>query len=138
MVVTGRMCYRTFGPGRNGNMCRMFEQSVRFPIRFGALKPFFVLIGLTPGRCYVEIGPDVVRVRMGWSFSADVPRAAIRSAHRVHDRRGRWLVNGAAGPLVALEIAAAGHARVLGFPVVLRELLVSVDEPEPLIDALSF
>ena len=56
----------------------------------------------------------------------------------MHGWRGRWLVNGAAGPLVALEIAAAGHARVLGFPVVLRELLVSVDEPEPLIDALSF
>jgi len=124
----------------------MAGQSIRFPIRFGALKSLFVVTGLTPARCYVEVGPDVVRVRMGWSFSADVPRPSIRCQHRVHDKRwsigvhgwrGRWLVNGAAGPLVALEIAPPAHARVLGVRVRLQELIVSVEEPDAVIAALS-
>jgi hypothetical protein len=127
-------------------MCGMSEPPVRFPIRFGTLKPFFVAIGLTPARCWIDIGPDVVRARMGWSFGTDVPRPSIRSAHRVHGKRwsigvhgwrGRWLVNGARGPLVALEIAPSGHARVLGVRVRLRELIVSVEEPDALIHALS-
>jgi hypothetical protein len=124
----------------------MTRQSIRFPIRLGALKPLFVVMGLTSRRCYVEAGRDVVRVRMGWSFSADVLRPSIRSAHRVHDKRwsigvhgwrGRWLANGAAGPLVALEIAPPAHARVLGVRVRLQELTVSVEEPDAVIAALS-
>jgi hypothetical protein len=124
----------------------MAEQSIRFPIRFGALKPLFVVTGLTPSRSYVNVGPEVVRVRMGWSFSADIPRRSSRSARRVaekrwsigvHGWRGRWLVNGARGPLVAIEIDPPVRARVLGFPVRLEELLVSVDEPDALAVALS-
>jgi len=139
------MCWRTFGPGRNGNTCLMAGQSIRFPIRFGALKPLFVVTGLTPARCYVEVGPDVVRVRMGWSFSGDVPRVSIRTAHPVgekrwsigvHGWRGHWLVNGARGPLVAIEIAPPARARVLGIRVRLEELIVSVEAADTLIAAL--
>ena len=124
----------------------MSEQPVRFPIRFGTLTPLFVLTGLTPSRSYLEVGPEVVRVRMGWSFSADVPRASIRAAHRLRDKRwsigvhgwrGRWLVNGARGPLVALELAPPTRARVLGIRVRLQELIVSVNEPDALIAVLS-
>src|SRR5262249_56750703 len=133
--VMGRMCKCTFGPGRNGDTCGMSEQPVRFPIRFGALKPLLVLVGLTPRRCYAEVGPEAVRVRMSWSFRADVPRAAIRSAHRLHDERwsigvhgwrGRWLVNGARGPLASLAIAPPAHAAVRGIRIRLREPLASV------------
>jgi hypothetical protein len=121
------------------------EQSIRFPIRFGALKPLFVVTGLTPSRSYLEVGPEVVGVRMGWSFSADIPRRSIGSVRRVaekrwsigvHGWRGRWLVNGACGPLMAIEIRPPTRARVLGFPVRLEELLVSVDDPDALIAAL--
>jgi hypothetical protein len=112
----------------------------------GALKPLFVVTGLTPGRCYVEVGGDVVRVRMGWSFSSDIPRASIRTARPVgekrwsigvHGWRGHWLVNGARGPLVAIELAPPAPARVLGFRVRLHELIVSVEEPDAVIAALS-
>jgi hypothetical protein len=111
----------------------MAEQSARFPIRFGTLKPLFVVTGLTPRRSYVDVAPDVVRVRMGWGFSADVPRGSIRSARPVaekrwsigvHGWRGRWLVNGAGGPLVAIEIAPPARARVLGIRVRLHKLIV--------------
>jgi hypothetical protein len=124
----------------------MAGQSIRFPIRVGALKPLFVVTGLRPARCYVEVGPDVVRVRMGWSFSGDIPRASIRTAHPVggkrwsigvHGWRGHWLVNGARGPLVAIEIAPPARARVLGVRVRVDELIVSVEEPDAAITALS-
>jgi hypothetical protein len=120
--------------------------SARLPIRFGHLEPLFRLLGITPSSSYVDIGPDRVRVRMGWAFGAALPRTSIRSARRVprnaisigvHGWRGRWLVNGAAGPLVAVAIDPPAPARVLGVPVRLRELVVSVDDPDALIRALS-
>jgi hypothetical protein len=119
--------------------------SARLPIRFGHLEPLFRLLGITPSSSYVDIGPDRVRVRMGWAFGAELPRTSIRSARRVpnaisigvHGWRGRWLVNGAAGPLVAVAIDPPAPARVLGVPVRLRELVVSVDDPDALIRALS-
>ena len=55
----------------------------------------------------------------------------------VHGWRGRWLVNGAAGPLVALEIEPPVRARVIGIPVRLRELFVSVDDPDAVIAELD-
>jgi hypothetical protein len=117
----------------------------RTPIRFGRLKPLFTLLGLMSGASYLDIGPDRVRVRMGWAFAADVPRSSIQSVRRVrnaisigvHGWRGRWLVNGAAGPLVALAIEPAARARALGYPVRLRELTVSVDDPDALVAELG-
>jgi hypothetical protein len=87
----------------------------------------------------------MVRVRMGWAFRADVPRRSIRDAGRVpnaisigvHGLRGRWLVNGASGPLVALSIEPPAPARVCGVPIRLRELTVSVDDPDGVIDELG-
>jgi hypothetical protein len=69
---------------------------------------------LRPDASGVEVDPAEVRVRMGWAFRLDVPRAAIRSASRsqarlrgttgVHGHSGRWLVNGSADGLVELTI----------------------------------
>jgi hypothetical protein len=55
----------------------------------------------------------------------------------VHGWRGRWIVNGAASPMVAISIAPAARARMLGLPVSLRELRVSVDDPEALVAAVT-
>lgn len=104
-----------------------------------------ILLGLTPSRSYLEIDPDLVRVRMSWGFRADIPRRSIRSLRRlgstinigVHGWRGRWLVNGAAGPLVALAVEPPSRARALGFPIRLRELIVSVDDPDAVVAELS-
>jgi hypothetical protein len=117
----------------------------RLPIRLGHLAPLFRLLGITHGLSYVDVAPDRVRVRMGWAFGAKVPRTSIRSARRVRDAisigvhgwGGRWLVNGAAGPLVSVTIDPPASARVLGFPVRLRELIVSVDDPGALIGELG-
>ena len=88
-------------------------------------------------------------------FRAELPRASIRSPRRVanqisigvHGGRGRWLVNGASGPLVAISLDPPTRARVYGIPVHagipygipvrLRELLVSVDDPDAVIAQLG-
>lgn len=93
----------------------------------------------------MEVGDDVLVVRLGWAFHAVVPRSSIIAARpdrrRVvsrgaHGWSGRWLVNGAGTGLVAITIEPAGRARVLGVPVSLRELVVSADDPEGLVAAL--
>ena len=84
----------------------------RFRIRFGQLGWTLKLTGLTPRRCYVKVDDDQLRVRMAYAFRADVPRSSLRSAERapnsplsigVHGWRGRWVVNGAASPMVYLD-----------------------------------
>lgn len=117
----------------------------RVPIRFGALKLLFFVMGMTPGRSYLELAEDELLVRMAWAFHARVPRASITSARRVgdtvnigvHGWRGRWIVNGAGGPMVAISIAPPARARALGFGAKLSELLVSVDDPDALVAALA-
>lgn len=76
-----------------------------------------------------------------------VPVSAVRRAQLfegrlplsigVHGWRGRWLVNGSRRGLVTIEIEPPARARVIGFPVRLRRLDVSVDEPEALVASLS-
>jgi hypothetical protein len=117
----------------------------RFPIRFGRLGWPVRVTGLTPTRSYLEIEDERLRVRMGYAFRADVPLVSVRSAERapdsplsigVHGWRGRWIVNGAASPMVAISIDPPARARMLGLPVSLRELRVSIDDPEALVAAL--
>jgi hypothetical protein len=117
----------------------------RTPIRFGRMKPLFASIGITPARAYLELDSERLRVRLGWGFRGDVPRPSIRSVRRVSDSvsigahgwRGRWLVNGATGPLVAMAIDPPASARVLGVPIRLCELVVSVDDPATVVAELT-
>jgi hypothetical protein len=53
-----------------------------------------------------------------------------------HGWGGRWLVNGARGPIVSIEIDPPVHARTILIPNGLRELQVSVDDPDALVAAL--
>jgi hypothetical protein len=90
-------------------------------------------------------GRDHLRVRMGFSFRAEIPLASITGVRPfsglvggigVHGWRGRWLVNGAASGIVTIDIEPPARAKVLGVPVPLRTLQVSVESPEELIAAL--
>lgn len=103
-------------------------------------------LGMGPGVSHVDVGPDEVVARMGWGFHAVVPRSSIRAVERrqgfvlsrgVHGWRGRWLVNGSTRGLVTITIDPAVRARVVGFPVRLRELIVSMEQPDALVEALT-
>lgn len=111
-----------------------------FPIRFGPIYGALSSALLLPARsAYLEAGPDIISVRMGWAFRARFPRAAVAAASRldqrplslgVHGFGGRWLVNGSTDRLVRIRLDPPQRATVLGIPVSLRELTVSVDDPD--------
>jgi hypothetical protein len=105
------------------------------------------LLGLTPGRSFVEVTPEIVRVHMSWAFDATIERAAIVSVEPDHDRvwgwgvhgwRGEWLVNGSSSRIVRIEIQPPARARLMTlFRVRLRVLRVSVQQPDDLIADLT-
>ena len=85
------------------------------------------------------VDAGTVDVRMGLAFRASLPLGTVVQAARydgrvwgwgVHGWRGRWLVNGSSHGLVTLTIAPPAPARVLGIPVHLRQLIVSLEDPE--------
>ena len=117
-----------------------------FAIRYGVFRPLLSVLGAGPRFSGVSLDGDRLRVRMGWMFRADIPVASITGAepHRglvggigVHGWRGTWLVNGSAKGVVSVHIDPPAPARVLGVPVKLRTLQVSVEEPEEFVAALS-
>jgi hypothetical protein len=119
----------------------------RFPIRFDRAYAWFSRASLLPpSAAFVDVGEVEVSVRMGWAFAASFPRTAVAAAGRsplrpwsrgAHGFGGRWLVNGSADGLVLLRLSPPQSARVAGFRVSLRELLVSVEDPQGLLAALA-
>ena len=121
--------------------------TMRFPIRFdGWYRLLSSAVLLPPSLSYVEVSADHVEVRMGWAFHARFPVTAIVGTARfqgrplsrgVHGWAGRWLVNGSGEGIVVVELAPAPRASVMGFPVRLRQLMVSLEQPERFRDALA-
>lgn len=63
------------------------------------------------------------------------PEAA--QPRRVHGLAGRWLVNGSGEGIITITLEPSERGYVLGFPVRLRELLVSVADPKSVKAALT-
>jgi hypothetical protein len=84
---------------------------------------------------------------MGWGFDSKIPRSAIIRARRrgpiwyaagVHTTfRGRWIVNGAAGGIVALDLAPPVPARTVGIPIRPKEIDLSLVDPDAFLAALK-
>jgi hypothetical protein len=120
----------------------------RFPIKFDP--PYAVLskaLRILPSDSYVEVTETQVSVRMGWAFRATFDRSRvartsplgkrIRLTRGVHGWAGRWLVNGAGDGVLAIDLEPRQRAYVVGVPVQLRQLHVSVDNPPALAAALA-
>jgi hypothetical protein len=117
-----------------------------FPIRFdGWYRVLSSAVLIRPSRSDVVVRDAEVLVRMDWAFRARFPRSAVVAANDpqlrplsrgVHGFAGRWLVNGSAQGLVAIDLDPTQRAFVLGFPLRLRRLVVSVERPEALLAAL--
>lgn len=80
------------------------------------------------------------------AFTSTLSRSSITSASSwsvpvwgwgAHGWRGRWLVNGSYKGIVVLDIEPSGRGRVLGFPVKVRELALSLEDPQGFCDALG-
>lgn len=122
----------------------------RFAFSFNALaKLLMTPILAGPRRCHVVLTTDRLKVTMGacgWAFSSSVPRSSIVQAKRVsgrvwqwgaHGWRGRWLVNGSGRGLVQITIEPAGRGRCLFVPLKVRQLTLSVEQPDELVAALT-
>jgi hypothetical protein len=122
--------------------------ATRFPIKF---EPAYALLSralfIAPDDSYVEIDDRQVSVRMAWAFRSTFERSAVKSAslldkrvpltRGVHGWAGRWLVNGAGDGILLITLDPPQRWYVMGFPVRLRELPVSVDDPTALAAALK-
>lgn len=121
----------------------------RFPIRFSPVNNvLFRGLLISPASAYVELGDDTIHVRMGWAFSARIPRRLVAKAGPgkpptlrltagAHGWAGRWLVNGAPDGIVTLDLSESRRAIVSGFPVRLKELSVSLEDPDAFLAALG-
>jgi hypothetical protein len=119
----------------------------RCPIAFDAwYRALSTVLGLPPSTAYVEVAGDDVEARMGWAFKSRFPRSAVVSASTVdtrpmsrgvHGFGGRWLVNGSGRGILSIRVDPPQRAYVLGVPVSLRELLVSVRDVAGLAAALT-
>jgi hypothetical protein len=116
-----------------------------FPIRFTGINRAMAALGIGPRRSRVEIDGEVVHIRMGWAFRLRFDRSNVASAERdtgrvggwgVHGWRGVWLVNGSSKGLVRIDLTQPAKGRVIGWPVNVRTVRVSVDDPAALIAAL--
>jgi hypothetical protein len=119
----------------------------RFPIRYApASATVLAPMGLAPNRSFVDLDDGTVRVKLGWGFSARIPRERVVAARPVppvrftigaHGWRGRWLVNGARDGLVEIDLAEPVRAFTAGFPIRLRQLVVSMEDPDAFLEALG-
>jgi hypothetical protein len=120
---------------------------MRYPIRFDpAFRVFCKAIFLSPDEAHVDVADDLVLVKFSWGFRAAFPRSSVAStsvyptrpmSRGVHGFAGRWLVNGAGDGILDLCFEPEQRGHVLGWPVSLRHLLVSVEDPEALAEALA-
>jgi hypothetical protein len=118
-----------------------------FSLRYGVHSRWLLTaLAMGPGRSGVALGDRDVSVAMGWGITGRAPLNSITSAaavdqtvsftRGVHGWRGKWLVNGAGDGIVEVGFEPPMKAHVIGFPVRIRRLLVSVDDPEGLALAL--
>jgi hypothetical protein len=108
--------------------------------------PFSVPLGLGPKQSEVRIEGDTLHVKFGWGFRTHIPLSSIKKAEPNNERvyawgahgfRGRWLVNGSSKGIVELTIDPPAQANVMGVPIKLRTLDVSVTDPDALIEAVT-
>jgi len=119
----------------------------RIPISFESwYRVLSSIVGLPPSSSYVNVDGQQVSVRMGWAFSSRFPRAAVVSVSElgskpvsrgVHGFAGKWLVNGSGRGVVSIQLSPPQRSHVLGLPVQLKLLMVSVAEPSVLAVALG-
>jgi hypothetical protein len=118
-----------------------------FTLRYGAYSRYLLkLVGSGPAHSGIAVSDADLAVKMGRGFDGRAPRGSVVSARSltdtvlsrgVHGWRGDWLVNGAGAGLVEIlfDPPMAGH--VLAFPVKVRRLRISVDDPDGLVAAMG-
>jgi hypothetical protein len=122
-----------------------------FAMRYSPfMRVLLALLLAGPRHTRIHLDDRELELRMGvggWCFATRVPRSSVRSVEvrterlrgwgwGAHGWRGRWLVNGSMRGLVDVAIDPPVRARCLGWPIRLRLLIVSLEEPARFVEAL--
>ena len=117
-----------------------------YELRYGWFGPLLGLLGIGRRVSGVDRWGGEMRARMGWAFRATIPIASVRSVRTrkdnwfgvgVHGWRGRWLVNGSVKGIVTVDIDPPVSARAGLIPIKLRELQLSMDDPDRFVAAVE-
>lgn len=123
-------------------MTRRFDFAPANPV----LRILFTVLLVSPRSAWVALDESALRVRFGVGFRATIALSSVTPSTSdrrpilgwgVHGFAGRWLVNTSSRGIVALDIAPAARGFVLGFPVRLRHLRLSLAEPALFLRALE-
>ncbi len=113
------------------------------------MRIFMVVLLAGPRHSAIRVSDDAVEVKMGvggWAFGGTVPRSSIVEiktltgpvwAWGAHGWKGRWLVNGSSDGLVSLTLQPPAPARTLGYPLKVRELVLSLADPDGFVSELA-
>jgi hypothetical protein len=118
-----------------------------FSLRYGAFSRWLLTaLASGPGRSGIAVDEADFAVEMGVSFGGRAPLRSVSSVRPleetvavtrgVHGWRGDWLVNGAGDGLVEVTFEPPMKAHVLGVPIRIRRLRISVDDPAGFASAL--
>jgi hypothetical protein len=119
-----------------------------FALRYGRAGALLGALGCGRRFSRVTLDDTELTVRLGWAFSASVPRDAILRATtdpRSHwwavgahaTARNTWLVNASTRGVVWLDLVPFVRARTLAFPLKLRRLGISVEDPDAFVAAIN-
>lgn len=108
----------------------------------------FGLLGSGPSQSWVDIRPDEVHGRLGWTGNVTVPRVSIVSVERVdrvpwwlgfglHGFRGTWAFNAAMGNAVKITARTGARGRVLFFPLRPTTVYFSIEKPDEFVHELT-
>ncbi|HRE02350.1 MAG TPA: hypothetical protein PLV68_13690 [Ilumatobacteraceae bacterium] len=115
-------------------------------VLYTGLNKAMIVLGACRANSWIEVDDDTVTVRMAWWFRARFASASLIGAapdarrvlcRGVHGWAGRWLVNGSSKNIVRVDVEPPARAYVLGVPVRLRCLRISVEDPQALIAAVE-
>lgn len=133
------------------------DSTTTFPIRVDRSSRIpMTVLGAGPKVSRVTVSPSTVDVHMGWAFRATIPREAVASARPLNGGlsdlrgplglsvlrgvnywRGTALVNGAGTGLVEITLDRPEWVRLGPFPVPMRRVIVSAEDPSGLVAALG-
>ncbi|HZR99835.1 MAG TPA: hypothetical protein VFE37_14075 [Chloroflexota bacterium] len=123
---------------------------MRFAIRVDPWwRPVLWVVGVVPSTAYVALDGDVVRVRFGF-FRYSFPRASVVGARRVGSANlltmgvgihgnlvSALAINGSLSGIVEVRLAPPRRFWVLGIPMRVSRLFLSLKDPEGFVRALG-
>ena len=102
-----------------------------------------------PNQTEAVVDDQWFRARMGWAFRVAVRRSDIESVTPVADPNwwwgigahligaNRWIINGTLQNLVEVKFRSTARGSALGLPTKVDSVIVSIANPEDLVQAIQ-